>query len=56
MTYHVEFVAQGRGTCGEVIQAHSVLVISSGVPEGMAKVGLYDADGVLGSNLGSSSW
>jgi len=50
MAYHVEFVAKDRGTCGTTIWARSVLVSSSGVPEGIVKVGGYDVDGVLGSN------
>jgi len=50
MAYHVEFVAKDRGTCGTTIWACSVLVSSSGVPEGIVKMGGYDVDGVLGSN------
>ena len=51
MAYHVELVTQDCGTCGEAIRIHSVLIISSGVPEGIVKVGGYDVEGVLGSNL-----
>jgi len=50
MAYHVEFVTQDRGTCGEAIRTHFVLVISSGVLEGIVKKGGYDVDGVLSSN------
>ena len=50
MAYHAEFVANHRGTCGKTTWACSVLVSSSGVLEGIVKVGGYDVDGVLGSN------
>ena len=50
MAYHVEFVAKDGVTCGKTIWARSVLVNSSGVPEGTVKVGGYDVDSVLGSN------
>ena len=50
LTYDVELITKDPGTCGKTVWTHTILVISSWVPECIMEVGGYDVDGMLGAD------
>ena len=47
----MELITKDPGTCVKKVLTHTILVISSWVPECMMEVGGYDVDGMLGADL-----
>jgi len=50
LTYDVELITRDPGTCGKTVWTHTILVISSWVPEYIMDVGRYNVDGMLGAD------
>jgi len=50
LTYDVELITKDPGTCGKTVWTHTILVISSWVPECIMEVGRYNVDGLLGAD------
>jgi len=50
LTYDVELITKDPGTCDRTVWTHTILVISSWVPECIMEVGRYDVDGILGAD------
>jgi len=50
LTNDVEFITKDPGTYAKIIRAHVILVISSGVPECIEKMGTHKVDDMLGAD------
>jgi len=47
----VDLITKDLGTCDKTVWTHTILVISSWVPECIMKMGGYDVDEMLGADL-----
>ena len=46
----MELITKDPGTCGKTVWTHTILVISSWVPEYIVEVGRYNVDGMLSAD------